>query len=536
MAVHGGPDITLVPNEHRSWANMDVNNSGKAVGTFYSTVTISIEEEYTFERAFRWDGSGAAVSEFGQIPGGSGPHSHVQVTAINDAGTAIGNAGKFNAQGANFAWQPVYWSAGSNVPNELGTLGKSAMGMSGGNAIAINSAGTIVGSAEKYDESGTYLGYRAVKWDASGNLSELTTEGLGLFHTLGAVAINDFGAAAGAYANETPYNAFAAVWSPSGESVTSLGRAGSASLGYGYAYARAINNSGVMAGESTKFDELENHGTVAMRWDISNPNGFELQGLGPNASRQSDSEINDINEAGTVVGMSVEYDDDEFGSFLRSAPVRWDGSGTAITELEGLGQGPVPSDRLGGEATAINNRGVTVGWVESYNAQSQPLGKRAVYWGDGAVAFDLNSLIAPASGWTLRAAHDVSDSGWVVGEADFDPDGAGGASPYSRMFLLQLPSLPGDNDRNLVVEPNDYLVWRKSLGATDDLTADGNGNGIVDAADYAIWRDQLGSSYFSGSGSLSLQTVPEPNVLWLWVAALAVFCRSQAIRSAFRTP
>jgi uncharacterized membrane protein len=513
---------------------MDVNNSGTAVGSLQSYVEISIEDYYAIHRAFRWDGSGAAVSVLDPLPSGGSSSAYANVLAINDNGVAVGVIAKLDSQGVNLGWRPAYWSASSNSPFELATLGQSAAGMGGATPAAINSAGTIVGGAEKYDESGTYLGTRAVKWDASGNVLELTTESLGSFDNAGAVAINDAGKIAGSYAHDTPYNAFAAVWSSSGESVTSLGRAGSASLGYGYALSRAINQSGTVAGVSTKFDELKNYGNVAMRWDAANPDGVELDGLGPHASGETDSTVYDINDAGTIVGWSVEFDDDEFGSFLRSAPVRWGGSGTAITELGGLGQSPVPSDRLGGEATAINNRGVTVGWVESYNAQAQPLGKRAVYWGDGIDAVDLNIFIDPASGWILRSAHDVSDTGWIVGEADFDPDGAGDASAHSRLFLLQLPSLAGDYDRNLVVEPNDYLVWRRTFGAMDELTADGDGNGVVDAGDYTIWRDQLGKSYFAGTGHSSFQAVPEPTFCCFSVVALAIFCSSKTVHRTFR--
>jgi hypothetical protein len=53
--------------------------------------------------------------------------------------------------------------------------------------------------------------------------------------------------------------------------------------------------------------------------------------------------------------------------------------------------------------------------------------------------------------------------------------------------------LPGDYDRNGVVEQADNLVWRANYGATvaPFTGADGNGDGRVDAADYTVWRDNL---------------------------------------------
>ena len=48
--------------------------------------------------------------------------------------------------------------------------------------------------------------------------------------------------------------------------------------------------------------------------------------------------------------------------------------------------------------------------------------------------------------------------------------------------LEQRPNpLPGDYNFNGVVDAADYIVWRKSLGSTNDLRADGDGNGSVDA-------------------------------------------------------
>lgn len=56
--------------------------------------------------------------------------------------------------------------------------------------------------------------------------------------------------------------------------------------------------------------------------------------------------------------------------------------------------------------------------------------------------------------------------------------------------------LPGDYDGSLVVDQNDYLLWRANFGATSGiaLQADGNKNGIVDSADYVIWRKNDGKT------------------------------------------
>jgi hypothetical protein len=55
-------------------------------------------------------------------------------------------------------------------------------------------------------------------------------------------------------------------------------------------------------------------------------------------------------------------------------------------------------------------------------------------------------------------------------------------------------SLPGDYNSDLVVDTDDYLVWKQNFGSTTILAADGNSDGIVDARDFTVWRNNLGAS------------------------------------------
>ncbi|QDU89160.1 CotH protein [Pirellulimonas nuda] len=56
--------------------------------------------------------------------------------------------------------------------------------------------------------------------------------------------------------------------------------------------------------------------------------------------------------------------------------------------------------------------------------------------------------------------------------------------------------VPGDYDRNGLVEQLDRDFWAAQFGQTVTAYAgaDGNGDGRVDAADYTVWRDNLGAS------------------------------------------
>jgi hypothetical protein len=78
----------------------------------------------------------------------------------------------------------------------------------------------------------------------------------------------------------------------------------------------------------------------------------------------------------------------------------------------------------------------------------------------------------------------------------------------------------GDYDRNLVVNAEDYVVWRSSFGLTGaDLAADGNGDESVDAADYVLWRANSSAAAGGAAGALIAGTVPEPSSGLLLTAA-----------------
>ena len=72
---------------------------------------------------------------------------------------------------------------------------------------------------------------------------------------------------------------------------------------------------------------------------------------------------------------------------------------------------------------------------------------------------------------------------------------------------LELFLLPGDFNRDNVVDAADYVVWRKELNTPDD---------------YNTWRSHFGQSSGGGSSLDLLISVPEPAAVSLMLAA-AVF-------------
>ena len=67
--------------------------------------------------------------------------------------------------------------------------------------------------------------------------------------------------------------------------------------------------------------------------------------------------------------------------------------------------------------------------------------------------------------------------------------------------------MPGDYNRDALVDDYDYQVWRHAFGQTTGwMPADGNGDGVVDTADYVLWR----MNRTGGSGVGEAAVVPEP--------------------------
>src|SRR6185503_1303480 len=107
---------------------------------------------------------------------------------------------------------------------------------------------------------------------------------------------------------------------------------------------------------------------------------------------------------------------------------------------------------------------------------------------------DLNTLIAPLSGWELLDASDINDAGQITGQGLIGGE-------YHAYLLTLIPSIPGDFNNNGVVDAADYIVWRKSDGTP---------------AGYNAWRTHFGQPAGGGAALTSAEspaTVPEPACL-----------------------
>jgi hypothetical protein len=438
ITVYGSPTYTPGVGGFKNGALVGITNDGTAIG--YAQKYDGSDTNWGV-RAVRWDASGAAT-ELGNLGTFAGGITYTYASAINTGGTAVGYADKFDGLGTDMGSRAVLWSASGTSVMELGNLGTSPTGYTESQANAINAGGTTVGYATKYDQSRTYVGTRAVRWNASNavatELGNLGTSSNGITSAQ-AYAINGAGTAVGWVskfdASGVLKGTRAVRWNASGTSATELDNLG-APGGYTDAQANAINAAGTAVGSADKYDTLgKNQGTRAVRWDPSGTAVTELGNLGTNPSGTTIASAVAINANGTTVGYAEKFN--SIGIDRGRRAVRWDSSGTAATELGNLG-----TDINGSTSAyvyAINDADFAVGYAQVHLPDGSA-STRAVYWGPDAVAVNLNTLIDPASGWTLFTANSISDTGWIAGTGSFDPDGPGGQAAYIRQFSMQIPA------------------------------------------------------------------------------------------------
>lgn len=84
-------------------------------------------------------------------------------------------------------------------------------------------------------------------------------------------------------------------------------------------------------------------------------------------------------------------------------------------------------------------------------------------------------------------------------------------------MVLVSDGLPGDFNRDGLVDAGDFTVWRDSFGQTGNTAADANEDNIVDNDDYAFWLANFGRSETLGAAGLA--QVPEPTTSLLALIA-----------------
>jgi hypothetical protein len=125
--------------------------------------------------------------------------------------------------------------------------------------------------------------------------------------------------------------------------------------------------------------------------------------------------------------------------------------------------------------------------------------------GAGGLLSQIDGIV-PAGGMLTFAVSGVGDNGFAGSHTE---DGS-----YELRLQIQTPSVPGDYNKNNVVDAADYVIWRNTLNQSGlNLLADGDGDGTVDNDDYGIWRSHFGKTAGSGTVASANATVPEPATL-----------------------
>jgi probable HAF family extracellular repeat protein len=324
------------------------------------------------------------------------------------AGMPVGFAGNINNNG-----QVVGWSGWYNTPNarawkydggpliDLGT-GTYGAGTPGATSYAydINNAGTAVGSF--YFTYELNSPYHALVWSTTGAMTDIHPGATG---SSAAMAVNAGGQIVGYVA---PESGSQYAFRYDGNTLVDLNSFVPAGSGWQLSAAYNINTAGQIVGEGT----LNGLGHAF----LLSADGSTLTDLGTiDGSWAAGWDINDGN---VVVGSA--YD----ASYVEYA-FRWDSAGGR--QILGHLDGDDSAMALG-----INSSGVIVGYSYLSSEYSEPT---AMIYKDGEM-IDLNTLIDPASGWTLTWACGINDRGQIVGTGY-------NASHEENTFLLTLVPEPG---------------------------------------------------------------------------------------------
>ncbi|HEY3393256.1 MAG TPA: PQQ-dependent sugar dehydrogenase, partial [Lacipirellulaceae bacterium] len=158
-------------------------------------------------------------------------------------------------------------------------------------------------------------------------------------------------------------------------------------------------------------------------------------------------------------------------------------------------------------------RTAMAGPVYHFNAASESRIKLPEYFDDTLIMYEWSrsqffEVKLEQSGELLKINRIFSDLSFNRPiDVELGPDGAlyvlewgaqFGGGPDAKLvrveFLGDRPSVTGDYNRNNTVDAADYVIWRKNVGSTTDLSADGNGDRMTDARDHAVWKANFGAS------------------------------------------
>jgi hypothetical protein len=290
-----------------------ISDSNYITGTAYVYDVSGGQKVYEGADAVRWDpvGNFAVLGNLGSDANGLTSSS---VYGINNAGTIIGYAQKYDSSHNSLGDRAVEWTTGSAAPIELQSLGTGANGQANSWGYVINNSGIAAGVSADYLQSPSGINW-AVRWDAAGNVTKLDTLGA----TTGgssASGINDASQIAGAIGTH------AARWDAAGNAQVLPAPWAQAS----YAVANVINQLGATTGSAEMIIAGHDYGPRGVTWDATGtPTGLAV--LSSDSTGHGFSQSWALNDAASAVGHSGIYGPS--GSYLGTHAVWWSKDGTA---------------------------------------------------------------------------------------------------------------------------------------------------------------------------------------------------------------
>ncbi len=255
-------------------------------------------------------------------------------------------------------------------------------------AYAINNLGVIVGASAGF--GGQFQAKAAALFDHTGNKNNTPLGSLGGSQGM-ARSINEDGLIVGQTADTANKNR--AVWFEETQ-IPFFGIAYKAfSLASQGSCAWSVNNSGKIVGEL--ISEQMFIQTQAMFFDPSG-NGVNVN-LGSLGGSSSSAYC--INDSDQIVGFATTAEGQSYATLFDASG---QGNNTNLGALSGMQSA----------AYAINNGGQIVGYSRSGSSDYHATLFAIV---PGGNPIDLNTLIDPSLGWSLEAAFDINDNGWIVG-------------------------------------------------------------------------------------------------------------------------
>lgn len=327
------------------------------------------------------------VEDLGTLPGGT----YSRAYSVNNSGHVVGHADNSAGQTRAFFWNGAFQVL---APDPSGDISPS---QSAKNSVAfgINDNDQVVGFRDRYNNALGRSIDSAFRWNIqSGVVDSVPNFAGNLSYDGRAYGINNFGTVVG-YATgrggSTNWQPFRFTTNSGTVYMGSL--TGDTST---HCYGLAINGQANICGSGiTSVGATRSYRT----------NGMNLISIGgyPNDipfSPDYDTFANDINDANTVVGY-YRPTATTLRSFMKTA------NGNYI-DLGMLSESVGNASAL---ALAINNSSEIVGSIETNvgSPRATLLTPTINSW------VDLNTRIAPNSGWTLEYARDISDNGYIVG-------------------------------------------------------------------------------------------------------------------------